>query len=72
MSTTGVALIRYLEDYEVGAVVPMKKYLVNRANGDKSAMYVAYVSGYSVEFLIKESGGTVGFLEFHVGVDDLS
>ena len=24
MSSTGVPLIRYLEDYEVGAVVPMK------------------------------------------------
>ena len=54
MSTTGVPLIRYIEDYEVGAVVPMKKFLVNRANGGKSEMYVAYASGNSVEFLIKE------------------
>ena len=29
ISSTGVPLIRYLEDYEVGAVVPMKKFLVN-------------------------------------------
>ena len=54
MSTTGVPLIRYIEDYEVGAVVPMKKFLVNRANGGKSEVYAAYASGNSVEFLIKE------------------
>ena len=54
MSTTGVPLIRYIEDYEVGAVVPMKKFLINRANGGKSEMYVAYASGDSVEFLIRE------------------
>ena len=54
MSSTGVPLICYLEDYEVGAVVPMKKILVNQANGGKSEVFAAYVSGNSVEFLIKE------------------
>mgnify|MGYP003312811814 CR=1 FL=1 len=32
----------------------MKKFLVNRANGGKSEMFVAYVSGNPVAFLIKE------------------
>ena len=54
MSSTGVPLIRYLEDYEVGAVVPMKKFLINRANGGRSEEFAAYATGNSVEFLIKE------------------
>ena len=54
MSTTGVPLIRYIEDYEVGAVVPMKKFLVNRPHGGKSEEFAAYASGNSVEFLITE------------------
>ena len=54
MSSTGVPLIRYLEDYEVGAVVHMKRFLINRANGGKSEEFAAYATGNSVEFLIKE------------------
>lgn len=54
MSTTGIPLIRYIEDYEVGAVVPQKEVLVNQAGGGRSKLHVAYASGNSTEFLIRE------------------
>ena len=54
MSTTGVPLICYIEYYEVGAVVPMKEFLVNQANGGRLKMHVAYASGNSTKFLIRE------------------
>ena len=57
MSTTGIPLIRYLEDYEVGAVVECERFQINQAGGGHSELYVAFVSGKSTEFLIRETFG---------------
>ena len=33
MSTTGIPLIRYIADYEIGAVVDRKRFQINHAGG---------------------------------------
>ena len=55
MSTSGIPLIRYLEDYEVGAVVERKRFQIHQEGGGRSELYVAFASGKSTEFLIRET-----------------
>ena len=56
MSTTGIPLIRYIADYEIGAVVDRKRFQINHAGGGgRSELYVAFASGRSTEFLIRET-----------------
>ena len=55
MSTTGIPHIRYVSDYEVGALVDRKRFQINHAGGGgRSELYVAFASGRSTEFLIRE------------------
>ena len=55
MSTSGIPLIRYLEDYEVGAVVERKRFQIHEKGSGCSELYVAFASGKSTEFLIRET-----------------
>ena len=55
MSTTGVPLIRYIEDYEIGAIVERKKFQINQEGGGRTDLHVAYATGRSTEFLIRET-----------------
>ena len=45
MSTTGIPLIRYVEDYEIGAVVDRKRFQITHPGGGRSELYVAFASG---------------------------
>ena len=54
MSTTGIPLLHYVEDYEVGAVVERKRFQLTHPGGGRSELYVAFASGASTEFLIGE------------------
>ena len=54
MSTTGVPLIRYIEDYEIGEVVNRKKFQIFQAAGGRTELHVAFAAGRSTEFLIRE------------------
>ena len=55
MSTSGIPLIRYLEDYEVGATVEKKRFQIHQEAGGRSELYVAFASGKSTEFLFRET-----------------
>ena len=55
MSTTGVPLIRYIEDYEIGAVVDRKRFQINQAGGGRTELHVTFATGRSTEFLIRET-----------------
>ena len=54
MSTTGVPLIRYIEDYEIRGVVNRKKFQIFQAAGGRTKLHVAFAAGRSTEFLIRE------------------
>ena len=53
MITTGIPLIRYIKDYETEGI-ERKKFQIGPAVG-RSEMRVAYATGKSTEFLIKET-----------------
>ena len=56
MSTKGVPLIRYIEGYKIGAVVDRrKKVQINQAGGCHTELYMAFATGRSTEFLIRET-----------------
>ena len=54
MSTTGIPLLRYVENYEVGAVVERKRFQLTHPGGGRSELYVGFASGASTEFMIRE------------------